>query len=88
MTDDGLIRVKREGAERARRLASYITSAEDKARMLAFADELDAQADALEAAPQESPTPVPQQQVTQQQVQVQQGPPAEDEKSKKDEKEN
>jgi hypothetical protein len=70
MTSAGQIRVKREGAERARRLADFITSEEDKARMLAFADELDAQADALEAAG-EQPAPV-----TQEQVQVQQGPPA------------
>lgn len=49
MRNAGLIRVKREGAARARRLAAMVTSLEDKARMLAFADELDAQADALEA---------------------------------------
>ena len=76
MMGDGLVRVKREGAKRARRLASYITSAQDKARMLAFAEELEAQADALEAEGK------PRAPVTQQQVQVQQGPPA----SKDDEK--
>ena len=84
MTDDGLIRVKREGAKRARRLANFITAAEDKARMLAFADELEAQADALEAAAAEPPGPVvTQRQVTQQQVQVQQGPPASEDEKKK-----
>ena len=82
MTDNGLIRVKREGASRARRLASFMTSAEDKARMLAFADELDAQADALAAAAAEPPPTS----VTQEQVQVQQGPPAREDEHEKNEK--
>ena len=49
MSSNGLIRVKREGAQRARRMASFMTAAEDKARMFAYADELDAHADVLEA---------------------------------------
>ena len=58
MPNIGLIRVKRDGADRARRLAAMATSAEDKARMLAFADDLDAQADALEEAEQGPPPTV------------------------------
>lgn len=54
MTAD-LLRVKREGAERSRRLAKTLTSHEDQARLLAFADELDAQADALQEAAQVPP---------------------------------
>jgi hypothetical protein len=50
MANRGLIRVKREGAQRARRLAMSVTSPSDRRGMLAFADELDAQADALEEA--------------------------------------
>lgn len=75
MSSNGLIRVKREGAQRARRMASFMTAAEDKARMFAYADELDAQADALEAT-EEAPLPVVEQ------VQVQQGPPAKDDEEK------
>ncbi|HLG46112.1 MAG TPA: hypothetical protein VKY24_07725 [Reyranella sp.] len=50
MRNAGQVRVKREGAERARRLARMMTTLDDKARLLAFAEELDAQADALEEA--------------------------------------
>jgi hypothetical protein len=42
------IRVKRESADRARRLAKGIVNPADNARLLAFADELTEQADALE----------------------------------------
>jgi hypothetical protein len=42
------IRTKRESAIRARRLAVEISSAADQARALAFAAELEAQADVLE----------------------------------------
>jgi hypothetical protein len=41
------IQVKREGARRARRLAWGITDELVRERMLAFADELEAEADAL-----------------------------------------
>ena len=71
MSSNGLIRVKREGAQRARRMASFMTAAEDKARMFAYADELDA----LEAT-EEAPSPVVDQ------VQVQQAPPTKDDEEK------
>jgi hypothetical protein len=70
--DEGQIAAKREAAARARRLSGELAATQDRARLLAFADELDAQADALERASR----PVPQ--VTQTQMQMQQGPPAKD----------
>jgi hypothetical protein len=41
------IRAKREGARRARRLASGVTDPVIRERMLSFAEELEAEADAL-----------------------------------------
>jgi hypothetical protein len=62
------IRAKREAAEKARRMVLALELPEDRQRLLKFADELDAQADALE---QEQPRTNPPLQVTQTQVQVQ-----------------
>jgi len=89
MSDLGQIRAKREAAARARRLALQLTSEEDRTRALAFAAELDAEAAALERAnaPDGSsagPPVVPRPGVTQMQMQVQQGPPAQDEEARKD----
>lgn len=56
---ENLIRVKREGANRSRRLAAGITSNRDRVRLLAYADELDAQADALEDAEKRRPEAPP-----------------------------
>lgn len=72
---------------RARRPSQQFWSAEDRDRALRFAEELDAQAEELErtfndefpAVPKVIQTP----KVTQTQVQVQQGPPAEDKDSDK-----
>jgi hypothetical protein len=75
--DEGQIAAKREAAARARRLSGEFAAAEDRARMLAFADELDAQADALERTSLAVP------QVTQTQMQMQQGPPAKDDDKSK-----
>ena len=75
----GQIRAKREAAARARRLSLEFLLEDDRLRVLAFAAELDSQADALEtelAAAQAAPR------VTHTQMQMQQeGPPekAEDE---------
>jgi alkanesulfonate monooxygenase SsuD/methylene tetrahydromethanopterin reductase-like flavin-dependent oxidoreductase (luciferase family) len=68
------IRMKREAATRARRLAVSFWSPEDRDRALRFAQELEAQADGLarEAAVPGRP------QTTQMQMQVQQGPPSND----------
>jgi hypothetical protein len=71
MSDPGEIKAKREAAARARRLSTAITLQADRDRMLAFAAELDAQADALEREMTNMPPPV-----TQMQMQVQQGPPS------------
>jgi alkanesulfonate monooxygenase SsuD/methylene tetrahydromethanopterin reductase-like flavin-dependent oxidoreductase (luciferase family) len=80
MDDRGQIKAKREAAARARRLAAHMTAAQDRERALAFARDLDAEADALERGlALKSP---PGANVTQMQMQVQQGPPA-----KKDESE-
>jgi hypothetical protein len=78
MPNMGLIRTKRDGADRARRLAAMATSADERARMLAFADELDAQADALEGVVQGPPPST----VTRVQVQP---PPLDDNGEKKKE---
>jgi hypothetical protein len=79
MSDPGQIKAKREAAARARRLALQLTSEDDRTRALGFADELDAEADALErtTAPVASGP-----RVTQIQMQVQQGPPAQDDGGK------
>ena len=66
------MKAKREAAARARRLALQLTSEADRMRALAFAAELDAEADAMERAIVPSAAP----RVTQIQMQVQQGPPA------------
>ena len=57
MSNSALITVKRVGAERARRLAVSLPRRDDQARMLAYADELEAQADTLERA-EKTPSPV------------------------------
>lgn len=75
------IRMKREAAARARRLAITFWSTEDRDRALKFAEELEAQADELarEALPPARP------QTTQVQMQVQQqGPPVKDEDERKE----
>ena len=77
--DQGQIKAKREAAERARRLVSQFTLEEDRARVLRFAADLDAQADELERATNALP-PAPQ--VTQVQMQMQQGPPAKNDPDK------
>ena len=61
---------KRKAAEQARRMVLALSSEADKARILAFAEELEAQADALEGQPTKGSPPrgveQPQQQVQQQ----------------------
>lgn len=74
MDDRGQIKAKREAAARARRLATHMTAAEDRERALAFARDLEAEADAL--ARGQAATAPPRGNVTQIQMQVQQGPPA------------
>jgi len=75
MSDQGQVRAKREAAARARRLAAHFSSDEDRAQALAFADDLDREANALESeTPPAAVGPVR----TQIQMQVQQGPPAKD----------
>lgn len=76
---EGQIKAKREAAAKARRLSTQLTQLDDRARLLAFAADLDAQADALERG--QAPVP-PGPQVTQMQMQVQQGPPTEDDDDK------
>jgi hypothetical protein len=70
------IKAKREAAAKARRLSAQLTAAEDRHRVLAFAAELEAQADALRRGLSASAAPPA---VTQMQMQVQQGPPQKDE---------
>lgn len=77
------IRMKREAADRARRLAAQFWSAEDRDRALAFAEEVDAQADELERAFSDDGEPQPAPKVVQVQVQVQQGPLLNDDGEKK-----
>jgi hypothetical protein len=70
-----LAQEKRDTARRARRLARALVTEADRARLTRFAEELDAEADALERAPvaiSVPPVPAPNQQVQQQQVQQQQ----------------
>jgi hypothetical protein len=58
MTDWDRIGEKREAAERARRIGRELTRADDREHIFQFADELDAQADALAAtAKRESQEP-------------------------------
>jgi hypothetical protein len=61
---------KRKAAEQARRMALALSAEADKARIFAFAEELEAQADALEgqqaAGPPSRGVEQPQQQVQQQ----------------------
>ena len=52
MGDQENISAKREAARRARRLAAHFSHLEDRQRALAFAAELERQADALELASQ------------------------------------
>ena len=73
MDEQGQVKAKREAAARARRLAVELTMPADRDRVLAFAADLEAQADALRRAPI-----APGQPVTQTQMQMQQGPPAKD----------
>ena len=77
-SDQGEIKAKREAAARARRLLSEFVRPDDRARVLKFVAELEAQADALE----QQLAPQSQQSVTQVQMQVQQGPPANDDPDK------
>ena len=77
---EGQIQAKREAAATARRLSVQVTSQGDRDRLIEFAAELDAQADALELG-QSTPPTAPA--VTQMQMQVQQGPPAADEEEPK-----
>jgi hypothetical protein len=77
--DQGEIKAKREAAERARRLIWQFTTQADRERIARFAADLEAQADALERAMTAQP-PAPQ--VTQVQMQMQQGPPAKDDPDK------
>ena len=48
MSDHQLIQEKRDAAERARRLMLGLPQSEDRERLLAYARELDAEADELE----------------------------------------
>jgi hypothetical protein len=86
LTDQGQIKAKREAAARARRLAQQLTSEPDRTRALEFADELDAEADALAEGLAKAPERAvpPAAQVTQIQMQVQQAPPLKDEDTEKD----
>ncbi len=78
MSEPGLVKAKREAAARARRLAAQLSAEDDRAKALAFAAELEGEADAL--ASQAPPAAVGRTQI---QMQLQQGPPVnDDEKSK------
>ena len=69
--DEGEIKAKRDAAARARRLLSGVFDPDTRRRMLEFAADLEAEANLLERPTQKRPPP----QVTQMQMQVQQGPP-------------
>ena len=71
--DEGRIKGTREAAARARRLSSQLSLREDRDRVLAFAEELDAQADALERSLAAAPTPPVARTQVQMQVQQQGG---------------
>jgi len=77
--DEGQIKAKREAAQRARRLLREFNNEQDRERVLRFAADLEAQAEALEQALRAAPPPP---QVTQVQMQMQQGPPAKDDPDK------
>ena len=77
--DEGQIQAKRDAAARARRLLSGVFDPEMRSRMIEFAAALEAEANVLERSMQKRPPP----QVTQMQMQVQQGPPAKDEDDNK-----
>lgn len=77
MDEPGQIKAKRDAAARARRLTIGVNDDAVRNRMLSFAAILDAEADALERA-----IAAPPPQVTQMQMQVQQGPPQKDEEQK------
>ena len=64
------IRAKRDAAARARRIALSLSSEDDVARILAFAQELEAQADAMEAALAAEPPPVTRTEMQMQQQQA------------------
>jgi hypothetical protein len=66
MADDG-IKAKRDAAAKARRLLPEFHCEDDCVRLLAFAEELESQADALAAEQAARPKPVTQ-------MQMQQGP--------------
>lgn len=66
----GQIKAKHDAAEKARRLANYLSTDDDKARLRSFADELEADADALERTVARPGTPSDA--VAQTQVQMQQ----------------
>ena len=76
-SDEGEIKAKRDAAARARRLLNEFGRADDRARLLKYVADLEAQADALERGLAQSPPPV-----TQVQMQVQQGPPSDDDANK------
>ena len=79
--DEGEIKAKREAAARARRLLSGVFDEEMRKRMMAFAADLEAEANALERSIRTPPAA----RVTQMQMQVQQGPPSQaDTEAKKD----
>jgi hypothetical protein len=69
---NGQIQATRAAAARARRIVLSLASDEDKRRVLAFAAELDAQADALEKQARADARAVPMQAVTRPQRQMQQ----------------
>ncbi|MBS0526937.1 MAG: hypothetical protein JSS04_25135 [Proteobacteria bacterium] len=58
MSNPDSIKAKREASEQARRLAEQLFLPEDRARALAFAEELEAEARALEQAASDSETNV------------------------------
>lgn len=85
LSNDKLAREKRETARRARRLAQTLIAEEDRGRLARFADELDAEADALERVPvaiSVPPVGAPNQPVQQQQVQQQQAAAADSDVTK------
>jgi hypothetical protein len=72
MSSSDEVASKRDSAQRARRLALQLMNEMDRARILAFADQLEAEADALEGGHPQPPPPQvthvqqqPQQQATQ-----------------------
>ena len=74
----GRIQAKRKAAERARQLVLAVSQPEDRQRILAYAAELDEQADGLERALAATAPPQVRQVQQQQQQQADQKPPAKD----------